>query len=340
MSLTSATFLFYQHEDVVWFDLETEQEQRGTNDPKLIFMVPSTVIYILINIPRILANGLLLAISPLLACIMLLFEFIMGLCLSHCFIRKIDSNIDIGGFLLAVTNAICPNAPLRKIGLLNAVSTIYTVGKLILLYPIVTYLSENEVFVRPFGKDPDLFRCYVNNTNSTKDMKTWAVGGIWTEIHSPRQCFGDETPNQLLFQLIIPILIGCLVFLTIPSGFAISYLMRQEKLDLYRKVLVDTFDCLTEPLMQSIRAMFCCFGGNSKSSTVNVEDTNVKVNTENKEEDNSFDAGEEKIGFKRSVITLDTEIEKPNIIFGNIRRVFSPPAFKSKTCTIFTVNKE
>ena len=75
LSLTSATFLFYHHEEMLNWDRETQQERRGANDPKMIHIVPVCVLYMFINIPRIVANGLLLAISPLLACMMLLVEF-------------------------------------------------------------------------------------------------------------------------------------------------------------------------------------------------------------------------------------------------------------------------
>ena len=74
LSLTASTFLLYQHEEYLTIDPETLQENRGINNPKLMFVIPVTFLYVLLNIPRLFANGLLLSISPLLACIMLLVE--------------------------------------------------------------------------------------------------------------------------------------------------------------------------------------------------------------------------------------------------------------------------
>ena len=76
LSLTATTFLFYQHEDINWYDPETNQPQKGTNNPKIIFIVPATLLYIFLNVPRIIANGMVLAISPSLGVVMITIEII------------------------------------------------------------------------------------------------------------------------------------------------------------------------------------------------------------------------------------------------------------------------
>ena len=241
LSLTATIFLFYQHQDIDWYDPETNQPEKGTNNPNIIFVMPTMMLYIFLNVPRIFANGLILAISPFLGVVMFSIEIIVGFILSHYLICNIGSNKGIGGFILAITNCICPNAPVSKVGVINMTSTIYTVIKLLVLYPTVHYLHDNEVFVRQVLQNPDLFRCFSNVSIATQVENNYeTVNIIGQKIHSPRPCSVDEQPNQILFHLIIPSVIGALIVISIPSGFMISIFMRSNELDMYKKKIDNT----------------------------------------------------------------------------------------------------
>ena len=352
LSLTSATFLFYQHEDILSFDAQAKQRHHGTNDPKIIFMIPTTMMYLFINIPRLFANGLLLAITPLLASLMLFIELGVSLCLSHCFIQKINNTTGIGGFLLGITNAICPNAPLRKIGMLNMISTICTVCKLMFLYPIVIYLSKNDTFVRQVGQNPDLFRCFESNLIKNETIKDECRNNFTPIICSPRLCNEDETSNQVLFHFCIPIIIGCLVLITIPSGFAISFLMRIDKLHWFANSVYDMMDVLSRRLQGMMKVKYC-FHKSSKLPSGGVTDTkmenhpNMDIERDDLVEELLDEAnaertpkpgiiGEEKNDLETEVIVMKSDIEKPNVILINIRRIFAPPVEKRKLFKIMS----
>ena len=155
------------------------------------------------------------------------------------FIGKLNYGIEKGGPLLAVTNFISPYAPITKIGVINAMSTIFTAFKLIMLYPIVIYLSDNEVFVRQVWQNPDIFRCFDFNLTINASSEYSRSVTSTKEIHSPRPCAENESPNELLFYFCTPTIHGCLMFATIPSGFLISYLIRISKLEWYETVLIN-----------------------------------------------------------------------------------------------------
>ena len=356
LSLTATTFLFYQHEDIAWYDPETNQPQKGINNPKIIFIVPATLLYILLNIPRIIANGLILAISPLLGVFMFTIEIIAAFVFSHYFILDIRSNKGIGGFILAITNCICPNAPVSKIGIINMTSSIYTITKLILLYPTVHYLHDNEVFVRQVKQNPDLFRCFSDVLIPTHSIHKNATNdSIEQKIQSPRPCSMDEEPNQILFHLVLPIAIGSLIFISIPSGFMISKYMRSNKLDLYQNKTDDIIHNLSTFIEKFTNNVVLCWSGretedcnspetlnrnslierNRDEEKVTEENSNERVH-ENIEQIDAFDGDSEyldttsnetkaSIILEKKLVRLESQIEKPSMIFRNIRRVFSPP---------------
>jgi hypothetical protein len=235
-------------------DRETQQERRGTNDPQIVHIVPVLILYLLINIPKIVTNGLLLAISPLLACMMLLVEFLTGFKLFYHFIGKLNYGIEKGGPLLAVKNFMSPYAPITKIGVINMISTIFTAFKLTILYPIVIYLSDNELFVRQIWQNPDIFRCFDLNLSNNASFQYNRSTASTKEIHSPRLCAENELPNEFLFHVCIPTIVGFLLLATIPSGFLISYLIRKPKLDQYENVLI-------KPIVKTLKrctALLCC----------------------------------------------------------------------------------
>ena len=44
LSLTAASFLFFQHEEFGRFNKEIGIREKGDNDPKLLYLIPTTVI--------------------------------------------------------------------------------------------------------------------------------------------------------------------------------------------------------------------------------------------------------------------------------------------------------
>ena len=64
-------------------------------------------------------------------------EFILALTLSHYIILKLSDSNGVGGLLSVIFNMICPNAPVSKVGRINAIGTMYTMCKVLMIYPIV-----------------------------------------------------------------------------------------------------------------------------------------------------------------------------------------------------------
>ena len=74
LSLTAATFLFFQHDEMGELNPETQQREVGENDPKLLWILTTTTLYLFVNIPRIFSNGLVFSVVPLTASFLLLGE--------------------------------------------------------------------------------------------------------------------------------------------------------------------------------------------------------------------------------------------------------------------------
>ena len=92
LSMTAATYLFFQHEEYISYDIRMKRRTRGVNDAKLIYIVFCTLLYVMVNAPRIWANALILAISPMLGVIMLLIEFLVNLWISHNYVLNLRHN--------------------------------------------------------------------------------------------------------------------------------------------------------------------------------------------------------------------------------------------------------
>ena len=128
LSLTAATFLFFQHEEMGELNPETQQREVGENDPKLLWILTTMMLYLFVNVPRIFSNGFVFSVTPKSAFCLLLVEILVSLMMSHFHIGILtDNEIVPGGLLRAITNVMCPTAPYKKIWLINMFSIQYTV---------------------------------------------------------------------------------------------------------------------------------------------------------------------------------------------------------------------
>ena len=140
LSLTCSTLAFYNHEDFKTFDKDSQRRLEGQNDPAMVHILPITFLYSLLNIPKICVNGLILSITPFLGGIMLVVEAILGLTLSHIYIKPLsDNEYTPGGIILGVTNVICPNYPVSKIWVINLISAIFSIIKVSMMYIVLNY---------------------------------------------------------------------------------------------------------------------------------------------------------------------------------------------------------
>ena len=355
LCLTCSTFLFYHHEDYIddRFEPDSPQQTRGINDPSMILIIPTTMVYLLINVPKISANGLLLAITPTLAVIMLIIEMILALIMSHFLIQKLSKNDELpGGFLLSIANYICPTGPVTKIGIINMLSNSYTVIKLTALIPIVLNVYANHYFTIPMCQKPDLFRCWdeqvIKNSACSYKMSE-------SKILSPRPCSQDERPNQVLFTKCIPILIGTLVLSTI-AGFAISYLIRKDKLDKLEGVIKPLINCLKQ-FIKRVICCECCKRRTHRNENMEMQITTGQLeqgeaieplglleHSANVEDQKNYTNKEmfrplkfmnahdpEKAVNEEVSITIDKKkIEKPIIMMKDMRRFLAPPVVIEK----------
>ena len=159
--MTASTMLFFQHEELDRINEDTQQREKGENDPKIVFMIPATLIYLFMMTPRIIANGFVWAVTPPIFYLTIFLEFLFSMIISHCLFKDLrDNQVVPGGFLLALTNTICPTAPIGKVWLINGISTMYTILKLVCVYVSAgNYSDFKGLFIDVCGQ-PDLFRCF------------------------------------------------------------------------------------------------------------------------------------------------------------------------------------
>ena len=287
---------------------ETEIAEVGENNPKLIWLLPTTILYLFVNIPRIFANGFVLSVTPKVAFGLLIIELLISLMMSHFLIRILtDNELVPGGLLRAITNAMCPTAPYGKIWLINLLSILYTIIKLIVVYVVVTYYPS---FLIDVCRDPDLFRCFTED-----DLSNNATCQLYPSNHyksrflfsnssqylykSPRACQDNESKNQVLMTTIIG-LIASLILIAFPAGIAISKITRKEN--------IQRIDDQVEKIH---RLLFSCCRKEQSSN-----DTSKPANQSKKRSG--------MLGLKH--VKFDEErIENPSIVFKDIRRVFAFP---------------
>ena len=74
LSLTGATYLFFQHDEYLSYDKRLKRRTPGLNNPKLISTAACTVLYLMVNAPRVFANAIVISSSPILAMLMMVIE--------------------------------------------------------------------------------------------------------------------------------------------------------------------------------------------------------------------------------------------------------------------------
>ena len=246
--------------------------------------------------------------------------------------------------MTAIFNAICPNAPVSKVGRLTVLGTTYTVFKILLIYPIVTYLSEDSRFVIQQTKQPDLFRCWNQGFNDTRCNKIKYDTKNNDTVCSPRTCESNEMPNDILFHMCIPICIASLLLITIPSGFVISHIMRKNKLQNYEATLTNWLSPVQKGFTRCMEWISCCTS--NKEDVVDgiekpnaISESNIDDKSENDKDNTQTEATEEVLVNQTTMeedIKVLPGIEKPNVILQNVRRLFSPPV-KRKLVSIFLI---
>ena len=199
------------------------------------------------------------------------------------------------------------------------------------------YLSEDESFVIQQTKQPDLFRCWhlENYTRKERCEKNdVAIAFNVTQICSPRKCGSEELPNELLFYRCIPICIASLLLITIPSGFAISHMMRKKKLQSYEIMLTNWLSPVQNGFTRCKKRINCC--KTKKEDVVDgIERPNAiseKVIDDKSEKDKDIAQSEPTEEVLENQSTMDEDIKvlhgeivKPNVILQNVRRLFAPP---------------
>ena len=309
LSLTAATFLFFQHEEMGELNPKTQQREVGENDPKLLWILTTTTLYLFVNIPRIFSNGLVFSVTPKTAFCLLLVEILISLMMSHFHIGILtDNEIVPGGLLRAITNVMCPTAPYKKIWLINLFSIQYIVVKLIIVYVIVTYYSS--LLVDVCGQ-PDIFRCFTEDDfpsnvtcplySSNFDKSRFFSSSSSYLYKSPRLCEHNESKNQVLKTTVIG-LIASLILIAFPSGIAISNFTSKKNM----KWVDRQVDNITQ-------IFFGCCKNEQRAN--NVEESSKKE---------SFSSVIKRVEFDEG------RIERPSIIFRDIRRVFGFPVINDE----------
>ena len=221
--MTAATFLFFQHSEYITYDERLKTRTFGINDPSFMYTLPCTLFYIGVNAPRIWANALVIAISPILYIVFLAPELILNMLISHKFALNLRKNKKFpDGIVTAIINYVCPCGPVKTIGKINFLSSTLIAVKVCLLYPILMYYDKWTV---QYDNDPDHLRCwrcsdydflnetYCQNISSVQAIKDIIIENL-NETVIPRICGtvstwvsnpSDEEPNDFLFIFTIQI---------------------------------------------------------------------------------------------------------------------------------------
>ena len=251
LSMTAATFLFFQHSEYTTYHEKLRTRTFGINDPSILYVVPCTILYIGVNAPRIWANALVIAISPTLAIVTLAPDFLLNLIISHKFALNLRKNKKFpDGIVTGIINFVCPCGPVKSIGKINFLSSVIIAAKVCLLYPILMYHEEWTV---QYDNDPDHLRCwscsdytFLNDSfcqiiSSVEELRSILQENLNEKV-IPRICgtvstwvsnHSGEEQNDFVFQFIFPMTIFVLLAISVPFGFMITHLMRRSKIDLY-----------------------------------------------------------------------------------------------------------
>ena len=272
LSMTAATYLYFQHDDYTSFDKRIQRRSPGVNDPTLISTVVCTLLYISMNAPRIFANALVLSVSPALAIVMIVAEFLINLILCDRWALSLNKNaVFPSGFVTAFINYACPCYPIRKVGRINLFSALLIITKVLFLYPILS----NKWLTLQLDQNPNILQCWnvteILAEKSKVHIKTYphlndtfGYDNIVTceeaeklnpylnessYFQLPRFCACDEHPNDVLFTKTIPSTIAALL-VTLGSGYLITLLIRRKK--------ITNFEDKTKICKTKVCKVICC----------------------------------------------------------------------------------
>ena len=109
----------------------------------------------------------------------------------------------------------------------------------------------------PVNDNLSRFRC-IPIDNATK-------AGNTTDF---RMCNDNETPNRLLFQIVLPLTITSLLFFSIPFGFIISRLMAQRRLTALNESIATKMESFQICFLILRDSLMCCC---KKQKEINIE---------------------------------------------------------------------
>ena len=266
LSMTSASFLFLQHQQYIIYDKKTDRRFRGIYDPSFAHVILCTLLYLFVNVPRVLANAVILSISPVMALVLMLIELLIFLLFCHFYSNRLDNNsIFPSGLVSALANFISVTGPFRKMGHINLFANALLMIKVALIYPIV----DNETLTVKICKDPDVFRCWnitekINHTclpSNETDILNITITTFTQEsvdLSYRPFCSPDETPNSLLFHFVLPIVLMLIAFISVPFGYLIRYLVTKENLAAFDQYASRLIQEKINKHLECIKSAFSC----------------------------------------------------------------------------------
>ena len=249
--MTSSSFLFLQHQQYIIYDKKTERRFRGIYDPNIVHVLICTVLYLFVNVPRVFANAVIFSVTPIMALILMLIELLIFVLFCHKYSVSLNNNVVFpSGLVSALANFVSVTGPFKKLGHMNLISNLLFMIKVILLYPII----YSETLTIDISRDPDVFRCWnvsemTNYTYSPSNRFEKININITTKTNETidvffRPCFSpDQSPNSFLFEMILPIVLMSIAFITIPFGYIIGALMTIDKLLAFDEKTKSVFKC-------------------------------------------------------------------------------------------------
>ena len=224
------------------------------------------MLYLFVNVPRVLANAVIASISPAMALVLMFIELLVFLVFCHFYSNRLGNNsIFPSGLVSALANFISVTGPFRKIGHINFFANALLMIKLALIYPIV----DNKTLTVDICMDPDVFRCWnitekINHTclssNGTDILNITITTFTQESVDLSYRpfCSPDETPNSLLFDFVLPIVLMLIAFISVPFGYLIRYIMTKDNLAAFDQYASRLFQGKINKHLECIKSIFSC----------------------------------------------------------------------------------
>ena len=265
--MTSSSFMLLQHTEFRSYDPVKKIRTRGINDPPLFETVLGTILYLFITVPRIFANSLIFAITPLATVPMYLIELCVFLFFSNRYILPLSDNLNFpSGTVQAFSNFFSACGPIDKVGTINMYSNLFLILKLILLYPILS-LDRNNYITIGIDQKPDWFRCWNKTQISEVNLLT-----IINSIDDIKECKNDENTTDLLFKTVLPTTISIIAVVSIPCGYLVSSVFKRHSIE-NRQKIIDALSIPISNIILWIQTTYRCSIANDEN--VNTETTHL-----------------------------------------------------------------